>query len=283
MGQEIWVTYLKFGLQVPLDGHGSLAYGGSKLLDEGILTRPLRARDPIFQPSRAVPTDTTLSEILPVIHGGSIYISGVSFSNPWGISAVTTTNPKHPVNPVGIHLITTPPRLRRVKFRSCTPGCDRIHHVSQGDLMMVLLRLPAETWERLRGIHFNDQSRGGRVLGYTTTRGRREIALCALPPRMSLTRSLIRGQTCEEFGARRGAQWPEVAIRRFLIYDVFLHELGHLQIVDPQASSARRVFAGETRAEDFATYWRRRLWSEEFAFPDPAHQAPSDKELARHP
>ena len=176
--------------------------------------------------------------------------------------------------------ITAYPRLRKVTFNVVDPGCDRIHHLMEQDVLLVLMRLPDETWERLKGVYFNDQSRGGRRLGYTSTRGRREISLCALPPRMSLTRFLTRGQTCEEFGARRGSQWSETAIRRFLIYDVFLHELGHLQIVDSHAKTPRRKFADETRAVDFATYWRNQLWSEDFPFPDPGHHPPSKEELA---
>src|SRR5687767_3256842 len=176
--------------------------------------------------------------------------------------------------------VTSDSQFRKVRFSVSTPGGDRDYHVLHQDVELVLMRLPSETWVRLRGVHFKDRSRGGRVLGYTSMRGRREITMCALPPRLSLTRFLTRGQTCEEFGARRGAQWPETAIRRFLIYDVFLHELGHLQVVDSRAQDARRRFASETRADDFATYWRNWLWSEVVPIPDPAHHPPSQEERA---
>jgi hypothetical protein len=164
-------------------------------------------------------------------------------------------------------------------FSSTTPGCDRVYHVGQDEIRVVLARLPQGVRTRLRRVHFNDQSRGGRVLGYVN-RGRREIALCALPPRISLARFLVKGQSPSQFGARRGARWPSLAIRRFLLYDVFLHELGHLQIIDDRAASARRKFASETKAQDFAMYWCRRLWSMTFDHPDPVHNAPSDAELA---
>ncbi len=161
-----------------------------------------------------------------------------------------------------------------VKFSVAKPGCDRIYHVFEEDVRTVLGRLPGELWDRLRAVHFNDCSRGGRVLGYVN-RGHREIALCALPPRVSLARSYVRGgPSHKEFGAIRGCQWPRAAIRRFLLYEVFLHELGHLQIVDEQARSARRMFARETLAEEFADCWRKRLWSAPFDHPDPAHNAP---------
>ena len=65
-----------------------------------------------------------------------------------------------------------------------------------------------------------------------------------------------------------------------MLYDVFLHELGHLQIVDDAAKSVRRKFAMETKAQEFADHWRRRLWSEYSDHPDPVHNAPSEQEIA---
>jgi hypothetical protein len=158
------------------------------------------------------------------------------------------------------------------------PGADRIHYVNEQDVCVVLSRLPLDLWRRLRAVHFNDRSRGARVLGYVN-RGRREIALCALPPRMGLTKALRMGQTPEQFGARRGQKWPVLAIRRFLLYDVFLHELGHLQLIDGQARSNRLKFAREKLAEEFAVEWCARLWSEPFIHPDPVHNPPTAEEL----
>jgi hypothetical protein len=83
----------------------------------------------------------------------------------------------------------------------------------------------------------------------------------------------------EAFGARRGRQWSPIAIRRFLLYDVFLHELGHLQVVDPGGSSDRVDFAREKLAEEFAIRWRKSLWSEPLDHPDPVHNPPSSQEL----
>jgi hypothetical protein len=167
-----------------------------------------------------------------------------------------------------------------IRFTVHQPTGDRIHHVSEGDVGVVLSRLPGELYARLRVVHFNDRSRGNRILGYVT-RGRREIALSALPPRMSLSescRSLV--EKPEVFGAVPGKKWPPLALRRLMLYDVFLHELGHLQLVDPGRKSARLRFARETLAEEFAIEWRHRLWSEPFDHPDPVHNAPSPDELA---
>jgi hypothetical protein len=166
----------------------------------------------------------------------------------------------------------------QVKFSMSIPGADRIHYGNEDDVRVVLSRLPGELRHRLRSVHFNDRARGARVLG-NVSRGRRDIALCALPPRMSLTQALVKGQTPEQFGARRGHKWPTLAVRRFMLYDVFLHELGHLQLSQRTGRSARLKFALEKLAQDFALQWCDRLWSEPFLHPDPVHSPPTAKEL----
>jgi hypothetical protein len=166
-----------------------------------------------------------------------------------------------------------------VRYSYRKPGEQRRHYLGEDDVEVLLDRLPPEVWSRLREVHFNDRGRGVRRLGYVNW-GHREIAICALPPRVSLGRYLVR-RSPQQFGALRGHQWSEIAVRRFLLYDVFLHELGHLQIVDPRARTVRRQFAGETKAKEFADEWRRRLWAEPFDHPDPMHNAPSEMEMAR--
>jgi hypothetical protein len=166
--------------------------------------------------------------------------------------------------------------LARIRFVVSPLGADRVHHVNEEDVRVLLSRLPIESYHRLRAVHVNDRSIARRF-GYVT-HGRREIVLCALPPRMSLRRALVKGQTPELFGARPGTKWPPLAMRRFLLYDVFLHELGHLQMVDETRSSRLR-FAGEKLAHEFATEWRDRLWSERFEHADPVHNPPSIEEL----
>lgn len=161
----------------------------------------------------------------------------------------------------------------------------RRHYVSADDIEVVLSRLPQVVWERLRTVHFNDRSRGVSRSAYVNM-GHREIALCALPPRVSMTGFLCNpGATLHrlrrsphEYGAVRGRQWPVIAVRRFLLYNTFLHELGHLQIIDAKAQRLNRKFASETRAQEFADYWRKRLWDRPFEHPDPVHhRAPADE------
>lgn len=167
--------------------------------------------------------------------------------------------------------------MRPITFSYHTPRCDRRHFVTEAEVQVVLERLPTRLWERLTAVHFNDQSRRKRWLGYVT-QGRHEIALCALPPRVSLTAYLRHRQSPGRFGAVRGSQWPTLAVRRFMLYDVFLHELGHLQVVNQRAKSNRRKFARETRAQDFAEHWCRELWSRPSGHPDPVHGPPTPEE-----
>jgi hypothetical protein len=163
--------------------------------------------------------------------------------------------------------------MPKVKFTCSQVGCDRKHYLTEEDVRVVLSRLPIEAWNGLRKVHFNDKSRGARRLGYANPR-EHEIAICALPPRVSLTDALLRGQSPKLFGAERGKQWPELAVRRFLLYDTLLHELGHLRMIILNRTSGRRTNAHETRAERFADYWRKRLWSEHLDHPDPVHNPP---------
>ena len=96
---------------------------------------------------------------------------------------------------------------RKIRFSAAVPGCDRIHHVNENDVGIVLGRLPTELWSRLRAVHFNDKGRGADRLGYATPASR-EITLCALPPRVSFARFRRGKQTPNLFGARRDANGP---------------------------------------------------------------------------
>jgi tetratricopeptide (TPR) repeat protein len=166
--------------------------------------------------------------------------------------------------------------VRLIRFAQSPPGFDRRHFIDEEDVKVVLARLPAETYERLTAVRFDDRGRA-YVLGYVT-RGRREINLCAQPPHRSLNGA--RQVQPEVFGALRGSQWPTLAVRRYLLYNTFLHELGHLQLVHPDERAERRRFAVEPQAQEFAHAWRKRLWAIPFDHPDLAHNPPSAIETA---
>jgi hypothetical protein len=69
-------------------------------------------------------------------------------------------------------------------------------------------------------------------------------------------------------------------VRRFLLYNVLFHEIGHLQLVRPKSRRWKRKFASETLAQLFADNLRGRLWSESFDHGDPVHNPPAEDELA---
>ena len=165
--------------------------------------------------------------------------------------------------------------MRDVRFSVVTPKANRVHFVNQADVSVVLSRLPEELWERLRGVRFNDRSFGCRTLGYVN-RSRHEIALCALPHRLSLNNCCrLSAISPSEFGAKWGEKWGPLAVRRFMLYEVLLHELGHLQVFDERMPSRRLRFYNEKLAEEFATSWRRRLWSVHYQHADPVHNPPT--------
>ena len=90
---------------------------------------------------------------------------------------------------------------------------------------------------------------------------------------------LLRKKSPSIYGARRGKQWPRIAVRRYLLYDVLLREIGRNQIIDPKAKSIRRKYAQSRKSEEFASFWRKKLWSESFDHPDLVHNPPSKEEL----
>ena len=155
-----------------------------------------------------------------------------------------------------------------------------VAYVDMVDVDTVLERLDPLLLDRLGDVWLFATSGGRRRLGYVTTRGRRDVTLCTLLPiRISLREMMRRGARASEFGAPERGQWPPWATRRLMLYEVLLHELGHLQIVRASSRVMRR-FADETLADEFAAELRGALFSTPFAHADPVHNAPGDQELA---
>ena len=159
-----------------------------------------------------------------------------------------------------------------------------VSYVSPSDVNVVLSRIPQEFRTRVRDVFLSNKSFGVRILGSVRIRGRRDITLYSvLPPRVSLRWYLGKGRNAAEFGAPRQGQWPPWAVRRFLLYDTLLHELGHLQLVRPKGRGWKRKFASESLADEFATTWRREIYATPFDHPDPVHNSPTDDELGMLP
>lgn len=158
---------------------------------------------------------------------------------------------------------------------------DVVKYISQQDIEIVKQRIPKEFCTRLREIFIWGESYGVKQLGWVTKKGRRDVNLCVfLPYRVSLRQFLVKGQSALEFGTPIRGQWTPWAVRRFLLYDVFLHEIGHLQIIDSKNSNNNRKFASEPKAQEFADNLRRELWETQFDHLDPIHNSPQDDELA---
>lgn len=166
-----------------------------------------------------------------------------------------------------------------MKIKSTEP--INVPYVTPDDISIVVARIPPEDRTRLRDVFISDRHHGMRRLGSVRTRGRRDIDLYAiLPPRVSLGRYMWRGgRNAPQYGAPARGQWPPWAVRRFLLYDTFIHELGHLQLVLPKSSNWQRKYAGETVAQDFSNRWRAKLWSKWYDHPDPVHNAPQADEM----
>jgi hypothetical protein len=158
---------------------------------------------------------------------------------------------------------------------------DVVGYITHAELEIVKKRIPGEFRTRLRDIFIWCESYGVRTLGYVTRAGRRDVNLSAfLPYRVSLRQFLVKGQSALEFGTAARGQWTPWAVRRFLLYDVFLHEIGHLQLIDDKKSNTKRKYASETLAQKFADELRRKLWSSYFEHPDPVHNRPQPDELS---
>jgi len=102
---------------------------------------------------------------------------------------------------------------------------------------------------------------------------------------LTILENAIPGLLCAWGIACRARQEAEnspravVAIRRFLLYDVLLDQIGHLQIIDANAKGEMRKFAREPKAQEFAMFWCVKLWSQYYDHPDPVHNRPTKEEL----
>ena len=140
-------------------------------------------------------------------------------------------------------------------------------YVEETEIEALLAQLPEETRRDLHRVRFkNGVDTGGR-LGDIASDPDPEIVIYAQAYRVSLTPYLGRDETPETYGAVDGCRWPVLAIKRFVLYNVLLTQLGRLQVGASGASG-----------EQFAGHWRRELWSREPDDSDAVHRAPTEKE-----
>jgi len=161
--------------------------------------------------------------------------------------------------------------VRDVTFSFHPVGGDRRFYVDADDVRSVIARLPKRFQRALARVRFDDVGWETYKAGYSKS-GSREIALCALPPRVSLTRFLPSSVSPHEFGAVRGSQWPALAVGRYQLYHVF-----------PAMLIALEGRHGDGAAEmgTEARKLRHELWESASETLAPLHHAPGDDEQAR--
>ena len=166
--------------------------------------------------------------------------------------------------------------MHEITFLNLSPEPQRQHYLHPSEFRILLDRMPTSLYCQLREVRFDDMNLGLRRLGYVSA-DRHTIAICALPRVVDLTRYL-EGRSSRLFGALPGTPWPKVAVKRFLLYDIFLQLLGHTQMVSPDAAGYLK-YAGPGEARKFAHDWRTRLWKMSEGL-SPLHCPPNSLELA---
>jgi len=161
-----------------------------------------------------------------------------------------------------------------VPIRQDNPSRDFLHPASVEDVAELVAHLPPEdlselTAINLRRVPWSSYERDD-AFGFYDPHDR-EITLRAFPSDLRL---YIGGREpsererrefdpfCRDW--RRGPhgwylQWDEASLRRFYLYDVLLHEIGHHVADRGKPVGKTRRSANEAFAHDYARRWRRRL------------------------
>ncbi len=165
----------------------------------------------------------------------------------------------------------------RVPIRLENPSRDFYHPVTPQDIAELLVRLPADDLRglemiTLRRVPWSSYLRDDSFGWYDPHD--RDISLRAFPVDQRLYVG-ERGPTererrefdpfCTNWQRGRGGwylQWDDESLRRFYLYDVLLHEIGH-HVADRDRPVGRtRRSSHEDFAHDYARRWRRALLGE---------------------
>ena len=101
-------------------------------------------------------------------------------------------------------------------------------YIEETEIEALLSHLPDATWQDLHRVRFKNGADTGGRLGDVATHPDSEIVIFAQAYRVSLTPYLGRDETPETYGAVDGSRWPVLAIKRFMLYNVLLAQLGRL-------------------------------------------------------
>jgi hypothetical protein len=166
--------------------------------------------------------------------------------------------------------IATAPRVRVSR-----PPPDYVHPVTRSDITSLLQRLGPEHTYGLSTVHLAAPPRtedGKLLFGRLIVPGvivlyAQPVPPWALPARLAARdEEALRLAGAQVTIAGNGTQtivdWPGATLRRFMLLDVLLHELGHHRLQHERRAPAGRVVRErdhEAFAEQFARRCRRRL------------------------
>lgn len=147
------------------------------------------------------------------------------------------------------------------------PSSEYFHPCTEADYLGVLERLPEELTSSLQAIVLRRTPKRDAALGIEAWKRYRCVVMNAFPKAMVMTwvghvtlkamrhyapwcRTWSNSPDLRYFWL----QWSSKELRRYYLYHLFLHELGHINQPDFHASRRREEFA-----ENFALEWARRL------------------------
>jgi|GEM_PF-4884861 len=168
-------------------------------------------------------------------------------------------------------------KSQEIFFHYGRMGSDLYQYLHREDILVLLNRLPLKEYEHLRSVTFKT-CKGGNAFGRVYSKRITGIIICDIASRISISHPKPTKDCLFEYGAIQSLKWPTIAVRRFMLYDVFLHELRHTQIIHPEKKETRYKIPKERLAHEYADYWRGELYQEKFDHPDPVHNLPSEEE-----
>lgn len=189
-----------------------------------------------------------------------------------------------------IHCLTTSPLIFHKKtmqefskksleilFHEKMVRGDLYRYVTKEDVLILLNRLPLKEYEHLKTVTF-DTCIGAYKFGYVSYKRVNGIVLCDQPQRMAMRGADAKRGHLTEYGGLNNIKWPTMAVRRYMLYNVFLHELRHTQIVKPNKKHIWEKTPNEKLANEYSDHWRGTLYSQHFDHPDPVHNLPTEEE-----
>jgi len=151
---------------------------------------------------------------------------------------------------------------------------DLHRFVTKEDILTLLNRLPLEEYQQLKTVTF-ETCGGAYQFGYVFYKRVKGIVLCDQPLRMGMKEADAKRGHLIEYGGLNNMKWPIIAIRRYMLYNVFLHELRHTHIVNPHKKLTRHKIPFEKLANEYSDFWRGELYKDKFDHHDPVHNLPT--------